>query len=77
MGERDYYLENDDKTKEIREAYKNHIVKMFRLAGYDEAVARKAMEAVMKIETRLATSAVLWWNCVIRMPTIIRKQWKR
>ena len=57
MGERDYYLENDDKTKEIREAYKNHIVKMFQLAGYDEAAARKAMEAVMTIETRLATSA--------------------
>ena len=36
MGERDYYLENDDKTKEIRDAYQKHIVKMFRLAGSDE-----------------------------------------
>lgn len=57
MGERDYYLENDDKTKEIRDAYQKHIVKMFRLAGYDEAAAQKAMKAVMNIETRLAKSA--------------------
>ncbi len=57
MGERDYYLENDDKTKEIRDAYQKHIVKMFQLAGYDEAAAQKAMKAVMNIETRLAKSA--------------------
>ena len=57
MGERDYYLENDDKTKEIRDAYQKHIVKMFRLAGSDEAAAQKAMKAVMNIETRLAKSA--------------------
>lgn len=57
MGERDYYLENDDKTKEIRDAYQKHIVKMFQLAGYDEVAAQKAMKAVMNIETRLAKSA--------------------
>ena len=45
MGERDYYIENDDKTKEIRDAYQKHIVKMFRLAGSDEAAAQKAMKA--------------------------------
>lgn len=57
MGERDYYLENDDRTKEIRDAYQKHVVKMFQLAGYDEAAAQKAMKAVMNIETRLAKSA--------------------
>ena len=30
---------------------------MFQLAGYDEATARKAVKAVMNIETRLARSA--------------------
>ncbi len=54
MGERDYYLENDKKTAAIREAYKVHVAKMFRLAGYDEATAQKAVKAVMKIETELA-----------------------
>ena len=54
MGERDYYIEEGDDIKAIREAYKKHIVKMFELAGYDEAAATKAMEGVMKIENRLA-----------------------
>lgn len=45
------------RPKEIRDAYQKHIVKMFRLAGSDEAAAQKAMKAVMNIETRLAKSA--------------------
>jgi len=57
MGEREYYLENDAKTKEIRDKYKLHVVKMFQLAGYDKASAQKAMTAVMAIETRLAKVA--------------------
>lgn len=57
MGERDYYLEQDDNTKNIRNKYSEHIVKMFRLAGYDEQAAEKAEKAVMKIETRLAKAA--------------------
>ena len=51
MGERDYYLEKDEKTTAIREAYKIHVEKMFRLAGFDEAASKEAMEAVLKIET--------------------------
>ena len=58
MGQRDYYLENDEQTKSIRDKYKEHLVKMFQLAGYDEATAQKAMVAVMNIETRLAKAAV-------------------
>lgn len=57
MGERDYYLENDAQTKEIREKYKQHLAKMFRLAGYDEAYAQKAVKAIMNIETRLAKAS--------------------
>ena len=57
MGERDYYLENDERTKEIRDAYQKHVVKMFQLAGFDEAAAQKAMASVMNIENRLAKSA--------------------
>jgi putative endopeptidase len=57
MGEREYYLDNDDKTKNIREKYKLHVAKMFRLAGFDKASADKAMASVMLIETRLAKAA--------------------
>lgn len=57
MGERDYYLEETAEVKQIREKYQQHVVKMFLLAGFDEATAQKAMKAVMEIETRLAKSA--------------------
>ncbi len=57
MGERDYYLEDNENMNAIRDAYKAHIVKMFELAGYDEAAAKKSMEAVMDIETRLAKAS--------------------
>ena len=57
MGERDFYLEDGDEIRAIRKAYKNHIVKMFELAGYDKTAANKAMEGVMKIEMRLAKAA--------------------
>lgn len=54
LGEKEYYLDNDDVTVNIRNKYKEHIVKMFQLAGFDEAAAKKKMEAVMDIETRIA-----------------------
>lgn len=57
MGERDYYLENDEQTRNIRAKYQEHVAKMFQLAGYDQAAAQKAVKAVMNIETRLAKSA--------------------
>ncbi|WP_071144843.1 M13 family metallopeptidase [Bacteroides ihuae] len=57
MGERDYYLESDAKTKEIRDKYEVHVAKMFQLAGYNEAASQKAVKAVMNIETRLAKSS--------------------
>ena len=57
LGQRDYYLENDAHTKEIRDKYKAHIVKMFELVGFTTADAQKNMEAVLTIETRLAKVA--------------------
>lgn len=57
LGNRDYYLENDEATQKIREAYKQYIVKMFRLVGDDEATAQKKMEAVFNIELRIAKAS--------------------
>lgn len=52
--QRDYYLDQDSKSKEIRGQYKDHIARMFQFMEYDEASARKAAELVLKLETELA-----------------------
>ena len=57
MDDRDYYLLDDDATKAVRESYKQFIHKLFTLAGADEAKADKAVEAVMKIETKIAKAS--------------------
>ena len=54
LGERDYYLEQNAKMKEIRAKYMKFIVKMFKLAGYDNVTAQNASKYIMSIETRLA-----------------------
>lgn len=57
LSEREYYLDEDAHTKDIRDKYKAHVVKMFQLVGLDEQKAKENMAAVMTIETRLAKSA--------------------
>lgn len=57
LSEKEYYLDTDDATTDIRNKYKEHIVKMFQLAGFDEAAAKRNMEAVMDIETRIAKAS--------------------
>ena len=54
LGDKSYYLENDAETAKIREAYKNHITRMFQLFGFSKSTARKKMNNVIRIETALA-----------------------
>lgn len=54
LGQKEYYLDNDANTKEIREAYKKHIVRMFKLFGFKEKNAKKKMQAIMNVETAIA-----------------------
>ena len=54
LGQKEYYLDTDSATTAIREAYKKHIVRMFKLFGFQEADAVKKMENIMSIETALA-----------------------
>ena len=54
LGQKDYYLENDEATKKILEAYKQHIVKMFQLFGFKKGAAEKKMKNILKVETALA-----------------------
>ncbi len=54
MGQKEYYLDNDTATANIREAYKKHIVRMFRLFGFSQKIAQQKMLDVMNTETALA-----------------------
>ncbi len=54
LGLKEYYLDNDAATKTIRDAYKQHIVKMFKLFGFDETAAAAKRDAIMRFETSVA-----------------------
>ena len=54
LPDRDYYLGTDARSKEIRESYVKHMVKMFVLAGSAPEQAAKDADIVMKIETEIA-----------------------
>ncbi len=49
----EYYTKDDERSKEIREKYLQHVAKMFALAG-EEKNANDFADKVMKIETALA-----------------------
>ena len=51
----DYYLNKDEASKKLREAYLNHITKMFILKGDSKEQAAKSADEVMKLETQLAS----------------------
>ena len=53
-GQKEYYLDNDKATADIREAFKKHVVRMFQLFGFSKGAATKKMQNIMKVETALA-----------------------
>ncbi|MGM9800206.1 MAG: M13 family metallopeptidase [Muribaculaceae bacterium] len=54
MGDRDYYLLEDEENTRAREAYRTLIVTQMKNAGYSEEDANRIMENVLKIETKIA-----------------------
>ena len=54
LPDRDFYLEEDEKSVEIREEYKKHVSKMLQRLGDSEADATKAAEKILAMETQLA-----------------------
>lgn len=54
LRQKEYYLDTDPATTAIREAYKKHIVNMFKKFGFSESAAQKKMQNIMKLETELA-----------------------
>jgi len=57
MGDRDYYLTDDQRSKDLRDKYVELIESLFTLNGYSPQEAKEASTAVMKIETQLAKAA--------------------
>ena len=54
LGQKEYYLDNDKATSEIRNAYRQFIVNMFRLFGFSDAQAQAKRDVIMRYETMLA-----------------------
>ena len=58
MGDRDYYLLQDDHTQMVRQEYVKLLEKQFTNAGYADADAKQAAAQVMSIETELAKAHI-------------------
>lgn len=58
MGDRDYYLLQNEYSQNLRAAYIKLMETQFQNTGYSEADAKKAAANVMKIETELAGAHV-------------------
>jgi predicted metalloendopeptidase len=58
LPDRDYYTKTDDKSKQIRRQYEEHVVKMLALAGDDAAKAAAEAKAIVELETELAEASL-------------------
>lgn len=54
LPDRDYYTSEEEKSKEVRGQYVDHIVRMFGFLGEAEDVARPKAERILALETKLA-----------------------
>jgi len=58
LPDRDYYTKTDDKSKQIREQYVEHITKMFVLLGDQRAKADADAKTILNLETKLAEASL-------------------
>jgi putative endopeptidase len=58
MPDRDYYMKDDERSKEIQAAYLIHLQKMFVLTGVDEVTAKANAELVYNVEKRMASASM-------------------
>ena len=58
LPDRDYYTKTDDKSKEIRKQYEEHVAKMLALVGDDSAKASTEAKAILEVETKLADASM-------------------
>ena len=64
LGEKEYYLDTDEQTTSIRNAYVAYVEKLFGLFGFNNAAERA--QTVLRMETRLAKAA--YSNVELRDP---------
>ena len=57
LPDRDYYVADDSRSKEIRVKYLEHLEKMFELMGENKDAAAASAKAIMNIETQLAKNS--------------------
>ncbi len=58
LPDRDYYTKTDDKSKQTRERYLQHVQKIFELAGDRPETAKQNADTVMRMETALAKASL-------------------
>jgi len=54
LPDRDYYLNQDEKSKAVRARYLAHMATMLTMAGDDSLTAQKEASAVLEVESKLA-----------------------
>ena len=57
LPERDYYFDDDERTRNIRSEYVKHMARMFELLGDEKTVSEQNAATVMRLETELAGSS--------------------
>lgn len=57
LPDRDYYVKDDDKSKDLRQKYVAHVERMMRLGGFSAKESKEAAADVMTIETALAKAS--------------------
>ena len=57
LGQKDYYVDDDPRTQEIRKAYQKYISDLCLHSGFGEKDALRIAEDVLRIETRLAVAS--------------------
>ena len=58
LPDRQYYRDNDDRSKQLRDEYLEHVTNMFKLMGDDPAKAAGEAKTVLDIETTLANASM-------------------
>ncbi len=54
LGDRDYYLEENETNAKILKAYEKYVKRMVELVGYDEAAQQRVWDNVISLETEFA-----------------------
>jgi len=58
LPDRQYYRDTDDRSKQMRAQYVEHVTKLFQLTGDDEPKASAEAKVVLEVETTLANASM-------------------